>query len=613
MSLAQAARALDGEVSGDQILCPGPGHSARDRSLSVKFDADAPDGFLVNCFAAGDALEAKDHVRQRLGLTEFQPRANGRDEAVRFDYRDPETGDIRYSKLRLERRGSRDKRIWFDPKKRGGGEPLLYGGERLAKHPKDKVVFIVEGENKVDRLAQFGAVAVSCDTGAESNWLPSHAEQLRGRPIVLWPDSDEAGENYVRNAAAAIRSSHPQADIRIVRPFGLPNGKKGKDVCDWNGDKVALAELVRAAQPYADAASAPDSDRTALHIAAILDRDIPPRDFLLGQVICTTSRWLVSGETGVGKTLFALELAAAVASGADFLGWQGRRRARVLYLDGELPAETVKERLQLIERRYGREIELFVYSRDLLRDDDMPALNTQAGGAWLLREIEAQKPDLIVLDSIMCLTVGKLTDEESWTPVKELVRQISSRRVAQIWLHHTGHDAARSYGTKTREWEMDTTVMLSRITDEESGGESGAAFQLEFHKKRLCTPHNFEQFKPKTIRRDEEGFTFQEGVAAKAAQKGGRTTILVKAFLDAFGRLIDGAPQSIGFDGKPVRKVKVDGIREDMKRRGHLEVDEKGHVVGRDREAFRAAKAMLIAPGSGKFVEEDGLIWRIRP
>jgi len=51
MNLHLAARALGGTASSrDTVLCRGPGHSAGDRSLSVTFDADAPDGFLVNSF-----------------------------------------------------------------------------------------------------------------------------------------------------------------------------------------------------------------------------------------------------------------------------------------------------------------------------------------------------------------------------------------------------------------------------------------------------------------------------------------------------------------------------------------------------------------------------------
>ncbi len=70
IDLRAAARALGGEVAGiGQVLCPAPGHSHRDRSLSVLFDPRATEGFVVNTFAAGDdPLTARDHVRARLGL-----------------------------------------------------------------------------------------------------------------------------------------------------------------------------------------------------------------------------------------------------------------------------------------------------------------------------------------------------------------------------------------------------------------------------------------------------------------------------------------------------------------------------------------------------------------
>ena len=36
LDLRTLARALDGEISCDEVLCPGPGHSIKDRSLSVR-------------------------------------------------------------------------------------------------------------------------------------------------------------------------------------------------------------------------------------------------------------------------------------------------------------------------------------------------------------------------------------------------------------------------------------------------------------------------------------------------------------------------------------------------------------------------------------------------
>ena len=55
-------------VGRNSILCPGPGHSRTDRSLSVTFSSTAPDGFVVNTFSTDDPLACRDHVRARLGI-----------------------------------------------------------------------------------------------------------------------------------------------------------------------------------------------------------------------------------------------------------------------------------------------------------------------------------------------------------------------------------------------------------------------------------------------------------------------------------------------------------------------------------------------------------------
>jgi hypothetical protein len=68
------ARLLDGDVAGRaKVLCPGPGHSRRDRSLQVTLIEDADDGFLVYSFAGDDWRDCRDYVRGRLGLGIWQP------------------------------------------------------------------------------------------------------------------------------------------------------------------------------------------------------------------------------------------------------------------------------------------------------------------------------------------------------------------------------------------------------------------------------------------------------------------------------------------------------------------------------------------------------------
>ncbi len=68
LNLRSAALALGGDVAGrNRVLCPGPGHSRKDRSLSVTFRADST--FTVTSYANDDWRTCKDYVRDRLGLS----------------------------------------------------------------------------------------------------------------------------------------------------------------------------------------------------------------------------------------------------------------------------------------------------------------------------------------------------------------------------------------------------------------------------------------------------------------------------------------------------------------------------------------------------------------
>jgi putative DNA primase/helicase len=72
--LRWVAQVLGGEVAGhDTVLAPGPGHTARDRSLAVRLDATAPDGFLVYSHAGDHWRACRDHVRESLGLPAWEP------------------------------------------------------------------------------------------------------------------------------------------------------------------------------------------------------------------------------------------------------------------------------------------------------------------------------------------------------------------------------------------------------------------------------------------------------------------------------------------------------------------------------------------------------------
>jgi hypothetical protein len=82
-SLAQLAKALGGEaMAGGYVLAPGPGHSPKDRSMTVMPKIGAPDGFLVKSFASDNWQACKDHVMARLGHARRQDRRPAADKST---------------------------------------------------------------------------------------------------------------------------------------------------------------------------------------------------------------------------------------------------------------------------------------------------------------------------------------------------------------------------------------------------------------------------------------------------------------------------------------------------------------------------------------------------
>lgn len=70
IDVENAARLLGGDVLGrSKIVAPGPGHSARDRSMSILLTPGAPEGFAVTSFANDDWRDCRDHIRRVLGLS----------------------------------------------------------------------------------------------------------------------------------------------------------------------------------------------------------------------------------------------------------------------------------------------------------------------------------------------------------------------------------------------------------------------------------------------------------------------------------------------------------------------------------------------------------------
>jgi Toprim domain len=100
------AHILGGDAIGrDGVSAPGPGHSRSDRSLSIKLDSRAPDGFVVFSHSGDDPIVCRDYVRDRLGLGPWE-RGQGRRPQLRVVDNGPDPD--------LEKRKAFALKIWSE-------------------------------------------------------------------------------------------------------------------------------------------------------------------------------------------------------------------------------------------------------------------------------------------------------------------------------------------------------------------------------------------------------------------------------------------------------------------------------------------------------------------
>jgi len=220
-----------------------------------------------------------------------------------------------------------------------------------------------------------------------------------------------------------------------------------------------------------------------LSAAEFLKLELPPRGMILDPWLPEKGLAMVYSPRGMGKTLLALTSAYAISAGVEFLGFKAPVPRRVLYVDGEMPARTMQERLAAIVASFDREPPdpgyFWLLSSDLT-DGGLPDFGTLEGQA----EFDAQvgDVDVIFLDNISTLVrSGKENEAEGWAAVQEWALRHRRAGRSIVFIHHSGKTGAQR-GTSKREDVLDTVIVLKRSAD--YSPDQGARFELHFEKSR---------------------------------------------------------------------------------------------------------------------------------
>jgi hypothetical protein len=190
----------------------------------------------------------------------------------------------------------------------------------------------------------------------------------------------------------------------------------------------------------------------------------------------------IYGYRGSGKTWLVDLLASGVSSGvAPSDSWEFHSAEDVLLVDGEMPYDDFKDRLQA----FGVNNKLHTLHHDVLFQQNGQSLNLT--NPMMQRVVthlcDAKGVKLLILDNLSCLFSGmKENDNDAWEAVLNWLLDLRRKRIAVLIVHHAGRNGQMG-GASRREDAAFWVIKVEEIK-KRSREEIGARFQTEFEKQR---------------------------------------------------------------------------------------------------------------------------------
>jgi len=284
------------------------------------------------------------------------------------------------------------------------------------------------------------------------------AAELRQRDasarLVVVPDTgkEESAAEIAQAVGAAV----------AYMPQGEAQNFDANDLAQRDGFDVLAGVLEAAREP------APPGLPLSVAFADELPETFTPPDELVEGVLTAGDGSVLYGDSNSGKTFFVIDMAAAVARGARWMG-RNTEPGLVVYLAAESPA-SVRGRLQAYQRHHGVRVPNFAIVQSPIDLFDGDA-DTEAVIA-VVRQLErqrGQKVRLIVGDTLARLSAG--ANENAGQDMGLVVRRFDRIRSACnahfLLVHHSGKAAANG----ARGWSgiraaVDTEI---EVTDSPTG------------------------------------------------------------------------------------------------------------------------------------------------
>lgn len=528
------------KVNGQWLAsCPVPGHGRgngdKNPSLSI---SEGPDGkALFHCHGGCDQHTVFSVMRERGFLPELEPRNEPlalikpitRQLEQEWHYSDEE-GVTLFIKQRFRTADAKGKDYKLIKVDEAGRRHATLGDARIVPYKlpelrdavsKGRYVYLTEGEKAADAIISLGSVATSSHAGS-GTWPDAITEYFTGANVVILPDNDVPGWKYAKKAAAKLL---PVA--KSVRVVDLGGEDLGDDAFEWiysqGKTRQDLADLVKAQAPITSEQEVhaperlrdkPEPQAPAVAPAAVPAlpepaKELPsktltleawdeikdePVEWLVEKVIPKRGFVALYGPPGSFKSFIALDLAAAIARSAPWMGQASTPsdNGAVVYIAGEGHGG-IGARIKAcrIHHKIEAGIPIYILRHQINLRSSTEDINSLMLAVAELVETRQLKIDLLVIDTLARAFGGgnENSSEDMGAFITSCGHLQQVFEAALLVIHHSGKDQAKGLrGHSSLLGAVDTELELLRFDDQPRGvvtiskqkdGEDGVRYGFE--------------------------------------------------------------------------------------------------------------------------------------
>jgi putative DNA primase/helicase len=222
------------------------------------------------------------------------------------------------------------------------------------------------------------------------------------------------------------------------------------------------------------------------------DLQLTPRRKLLGDWFCEGDLGFIFAFRGVGKTWLALAIAQALSTGGKLGEWQAHEAVKVLYVDGEMPPDLMRERCDGLQASNAN---LEFLNHEILFDRTGKTLNITNRDVQqaITRRCLDGAIKVLLLDNLSTLASGmKENEADDWELVNNWLLDLRRRKIAVVIIHHAGR-SGEMRGTSKREDNVFWIIALNDMK-KDADNKRGARFVSHFTKPSRNTQEEIPAF-----------------------------------------------------------------------------------------------------------------------